>query len=61
MLRLFSLGHICLLGDKEGGHQGSGKGTRGQGVLSTAFIAPRFGTKHYQSHRPPGTCGCPCA
>lgn len=41
---LFSLRHICLLGDKEGGHQGSGKGTRGQGVLSSAFIAPRFGT-----------------
>lgn len=24
MLQLFSLGLICLLGDKKGGHQGSG-------------------------------------
>ena len=47
---------------KGGGHQGSEKGTRGQGVLSTApYGPPGLVPNITRATRPLGTLGCPCA
>lgn len=55
--------HLSLSrGGQGGGHQGSEKGTRGQGVLNTApYGPPGLVPNITRATRPLGTLGCPCA
>lgn len=52
--------YVPLGGQRGRGTEGRGKVPGGRESRALPFKAPRFGTKHYRSHRPPGTCGCPC-
>lgn len=49
---------VCLRG-RSGRAQGIRERYQGAGSPERCPYGPQFGTKHYQSHEAPGTCGCP--
>lgn len=50
---------LVYLRGRSGRAQGIRERYQGAGSPERCPYGPQFGTKHYQSHEAPGTCGCP--